>query len=120
VLVVEDEPDLVAAYERLLRRQQCVVVSVSTRAAGLEALRTGSIRLVIADLTLPDGNGLDVVRAARALPCPAPVIVVTGVHSAATHEAAVSAGAMAVVSKPFSTRALSEMVRSILDEKHSS
>lgn len=115
VLVVEDEPDLVATYERLLRRQGYHVVSASSCAAGLEALRAGVTRLVIADLTLPDGDGLDVVRAARALASPAAVIVVTGVHSAAVREAALSAGAVEVVSKPFSTQALSALVRSVLD-----
>jgi two-component system response regulator PrrA len=114
VLVVEDESDLVATYERLLRRQGCDVASAGSRADGLEALRAGRPGLVIADLTLPDGDGLDVVRAARALPSPAPVIVVTGVHSAATREAALAAGAFAVLSKPFSTRAFSDLVRSIL------
>ena len=49
--------------------------------AGLAALREEAPHLLIADLRLPDGDGLDVVRAARALPTPTPVIVVSGFAS---------------------------------------
>ena len=81
VLVVEDEADLVATYERLLRRHGYQVVSARSREAGLAALKEEPPHLLIADLRLPDGDGLDVVRAARALPTPTPIIVVSGFAS---------------------------------------
>jgi DNA-binding response OmpR family regulator len=115
VLVVDDEPDLVATYERLLRRQGCRVMSAGSRAAGLAALNRGRLRLLIADLKLPDGDGLDVVRAARSLPIPPPVIVVTGFSGEPSRAAALSAGATAFLTKPFSTAAFATLVRSILD-----
>src|SRR5438094_6701431 len=70
ILVVDDEADLAATYERLLRRQGYRVVSAGTLQAGLRVIETEPLRLVIADLRLPDGDGLDVVRAARAAPAP--------------------------------------------------
>ncbi len=115
VFVVDDEPDLVATYRRLLRRHGLQVVSARSRAQALATLPASSPRLLIVDLRLPDGDGLDVVRAARALPTPTPVIVITGMTSAAMREAAMSAGASAFINKPFSTEALSNLVRSILD-----
>jgi DNA-binding response OmpR family regulator len=114
VLVVEDEADLVATYERLLRRHGYRVVSAGSRAAGLAALKEEPPRLLIADLRLPDGDGLDVVRAARALPTPTPVIVVSGFASNETRNAAIAAGASAVVAKPFSTEAFSKLIQSVL------
>jgi DNA-binding response OmpR family regulator len=116
VLVVDDEADLLVTYERILRRLGQRVVAVGSRAAGLEVLRRESPRLVIADLRLPDGDGLEVVRAARALPTPVPVIVVTVLTSRATRQAALGAGAGAFLAKPFATETLTGLVREALAE----
>jgi DNA-binding response OmpR family regulator len=99
VLVVEDEADLVAPYERLLRRHWYRVVSARSREAGLAALKEEQPSLLIADLRLPDGDGLDVVRAARALPTPTLAIVVSDFASNESRSAALAAGASAVPSR---------------------
>ena len=115
VLVVEDEADLVATYERLLRRHGYRVVSARSREAGLAALKEEPPHdLLIADLRLPDGDGLDVVRAARALPTPTPVIVVSGFASNDSRAAALAAGASAVLAKPFSTDAFTKLIQAVL------
>jgi len=114
VLVVEDEADLVATYERLLRRHGYRVVSARSREAGLAALKEEPPNLLIADLRLPDGDGLDVVRAARALLIPTPVIVVSGFASNESRNAALAAGASAVLAKPFSTDAFTKLIQSVL------
>jgi len=115
VLVVEDEPDMVATYERLLRRQGCRTTSARSCAAGLRAIAIGPPDLLITDLRLPDGDGLVLIRAARALPTPAPVIVVSGFAFGASREAATQAGATAILSKPFSTDEFTRLVRAILE-----
>jgi DNA-binding response OmpR family regulator len=66
VLVVEDEKDLVATYERLLRRQGCAMTARGTGRDAMAALDTQRFALIIADLRLPDGNGVEVVRGPRA------------------------------------------------------
>jgi CheY-like chemotaxis protein len=114
ILVVDDETDLVATYERLLRRQGYRVVSVGSRAAGLLAVEADPPNLLISDLRLPDGDGLDVVRAARSSPAPTPAIVVTGFPSAGARQAAFAAGASAFISKPFSAAELTRVVRDLV------
>jgi DNA-binding response OmpR family regulator len=76
--------------------------------------------LVISDLRLPDGDGLDVVRAARAIVDPPAVIVVTGYPSEETRRAALAAGATTFLSKPFAAATLLAAIRSGLDgmERH--
>jgi CheY-like chemotaxis protein len=113
VLVVDDEADFLATYERLLRRQGYEVMTATSRAAGLAAVAGERLDLVISDLRLPDGDGLDVVRAARRGPDPPPVIVVTGYPSDETRRAA-AAGATAFFAKPFAAAGLLEAVRSSL------
>ena len=115
VLVVDDEADFLATYERLLRREGFDVVAVASCAAGLAALAVESVHLVISDLRLPDGDGLDVVRFARGSARPVPVIVVTGYPSDATRRAAIAAGATAFLSKPFVASMLLAAIRSNMD-----
>jgi DNA-binding response OmpR family regulator len=63
---------------------------------------------------LPDGDGLDVVRAARATADPPSVIVITGYPSEDTRRAATAAGAATFFAKPFAAAALLAAVRSSL------
>jgi DNA-binding response OmpR family regulator len=110
VLVVDDEADLVASYERLLRRQGYRVIATATRGEGLAVIACEALVLVVSDLRLPDGDGLDVVRAARRSPAPVPVLVVTGFGSEATRAAALAAGASGYLTKPFSASAFAALV----------
>ena len=111
VLVVEDEKDLVATYERLLRRQGCSMTAAETVQDGLAALEAQRFALIIADLRLRDGNGIDVIRAARQRPDAPPVIVVTGFASPKTRQDALDAGATAYLAKPFSALVLASLIR---------
>ncbi|HEU5191705.1 MAG TPA: response regulator [Methylomirabilota bacterium] len=70
--------------------------------------------MIISDLRLADGEGLDIVRAARAGPRPLPVIVVTGYASEERRRAALAAGATAFFAKPFLAAALLASVRTHL------
>lgn len=114
VLVVDNEADFLATYERLLRRLGYEVITAMSRAAGLAAVAEERPHLVISDLRLPDGDGLDVVRAARGIPDPPPVIVVTGYPSDETRRAATAAGATAFFAKPFAAAGLLAAVQSSL------
>ena len=115
VLVVDDEADFLATYERLLQREGYEVITVTSRAAGLAALAGEPPDLVISDLRLPDGDGLDVVRAAHNVRDPLPVIVVTGYPSDETRRAALAAGATTFLAKPFAAAVLLAAIRSSVD-----
>ena len=114
VLIVDDEADFLATYDRLLRRQGYRTITAGSRQAALEALEGERPDLIIADVRLADGDGLDVVRAARACREPPPVIVVTGFASEQSRRQALAAGATAYLAKPFSTSALTALVREAL------
>jgi CheY-like chemotaxis protein len=62
---------------------------------------------------LPDGDGLDVVRAARALPDPPPVLVATVVASRASRQAAFAAGATGFMTKPFEAATFNRLVHEL-------
>jgi len=115
ILVVDDEADFVANYQRLLRRRGYRVVSAGSRGDGLVILEREPLALVITDLRLPDGDGLELVRVARRLPTPTPSIVVTGFASEASRMAALAAGASAYLAKPFVATSFISLVEKMLD-----
>jgi DNA-binding response OmpR family regulator len=115
ILVVDDERDLAATCQRLLSRRGWHVVTAGTCEAALTVLaRTPRPALAIVDRQLPDGDGLDVLRAA--LTFGTPVIMVTGYGSAATRRLALDEGASGFLAKPFSTHDLLELVRRIVGD----
>ena len=115
ILVVEDEADLAVTYDRLLRREGYRVMTAASLAEGLKAIEASRPALVISDLRLPDGDGLGIIRAARALDPPAPVIVVTAFASRAARDAALASGASAFLAKPFPASALLRLVHDELE-----
>jgi DNA-binding response OmpR family regulator len=114
ILIVDDESDLVTTYERLLRRVGYRVVSAGSCRDGLIVIEREPLALVVTDLRLPDGDGLEIVRAARRTPTPTPALVVTGFASAASRTAALAAGASACLAKPFAASGLTSLVEQTL------
>ena len=115
ILVVDDERDLAATCERLLRRRGWNVVTAGTREAALAMLAAHPRPvLAIVDRQLPDGDGVDVLRAALAVDTP--VIVVTGYGSEATRRLTLEECAAGFLAKPFSAHDLLRLVREIVGD----
>lgn len=114
ILVVDDEIDLTSTYERLLSRIGYRVIPAGTRQQALDHLQSERLVLVVSDLRLPDGDGLDVVKAARAMAPAPPVIVATGFASETSRQKALQAGAAAYLSKPFAVTDFLDLVQRLL------
>ena len=119
VLVVDDEADMVATYYRLLGRRGHRVLTATTCSQALAVVDSEPLALVVADLRLPDGNGLEVVRAARIKKTAPPVVVVTGYASEASRRQALEAGAAAYLTKPFKLGTFVELVNALLQSRPS-
>ncbi len=106
VLILEDEPALRAGLERHLTRRGHSVAACGTVADAIASLDTSLPDVVLADLWLPDGNGLDALRSVDDPARRPPTIVMTG---EATVDTAVAAARLRVhdyLLKPFSMEAL--------------
>ncbi|HVK20969.1 MAG TPA: response regulator [Actinokineospora sp.] len=103
VLVVEDNTVAAQAHRVYVERVPGFAVAgvVHSGRAALRFLDTGPVDLVLLDLYLPDSHGLDVVRALRAAGHGADVIAVTSARDLAVVRAAVSAGVVQYLLKPF-------------------
>jgi DNA-binding response OmpR family regulator len=93
VLAVDSEPDLSVTYYRLSTREGYRVITAPSRTRGLLALDREPPALVIVTLSLRDGNGLDVIRAARESEAPAAAILVSRFNNERFRQAAQEAGA---------------------------
>jgi signal transduction histidine kinase/CheY-like chemotaxis protein/HAMP domain-containing protein len=107
VLVVDDEPLVGRALERLLRRRGWAVTLTSGVDAACEALSRERVELVVSDYSMADGTGLDLVRRMAAAGHCAPVILMTGDASSVPRDA----GVLAVLEKPVDVERLDELLR---------
>jgi two-component system, OmpR family, KDP operon response regulator KdpE len=113
VLVVDDEPQIVRALKVILRREGFDVSAAETRAEALDAVAVRPPDVMILDLVLPDGTGLDVCREVRAW-SRLPIIVLSAVGDEREKVRALDAGADDYVTKPFGSDELTARVRAAL------
>jgi len=119
ILVVDDEPSLRDMLTILFRREGFDVVSQPGFRAGVEAVRQAPapFAVVLTDLIMPDGSGLDVLTAAKERASATQVLLMTA-HS--TVEAAVDAmrrGAYDFITKPFSNTEITALVAKALEKR---
>ena len=114
VLVVDDEADLRELLEITLVRMGLDVDSAETLREARAFLSQNEYALVLTDMRLPDGLGLELVREVTASNKSTPIAVVTAYGSADNAVVALKAGAFDYVSKPVVLDELRIMVQSAL------
>ncbi len=110
VLVVDDEPSILAAMAPLLRSRGYDVLTAMTGRAALDALEREAPDLIVLDLGLPDADGIEICRLIRDGSA-TPIIVLSARGKEADKVAALDAGADDYVTKPFGSAELMARVR---------
>ncbi len=113
ILIVDDEPAIRRFLKATLEAQGFAVDSAENGAAALAALAQGRPELMILDLGLPDLDGLQVIRRARAAD-PLPIIVLSVRDDEPGKVAALDAGADDYIVKPFGVEELLARLRAAL------
>lgn len=113
ILVVDDDPKIVALVRTYLERERYLVVTASDGKSALRAIEEHQPRLVVLDLMLPELDGLSVIRRARALG-ETPILVLSARGSTGDRILGLSEGADDYLPKPFSPAELVVRVRTIL------
>lgn len=116
LLAIEDVPANLALLRAILEPAGYVVCDAPTLAAGRNAIEQAPPALVLLDVRLPDGNGLDLVREMRMRPDQAtiPVLAVSASVLPADKAEAFTAGCSAFLAKPLRAAKLLETVRALL------
>jgi response regulator of citrate/malate metabolism len=108
VLVVEDEPVAAEAHRAYVDRTPGFTTAAvaGTGAAALDALARRPVDLVLLDMNLPDGHGIDLCRRIRGTRAQVDVLAVTSARELATVRAAAAHGVVGYLLKPFTYPAL--------------
>ncbi len=114
LLVVDDEPDLRTLYELTLLREGYDVESAESVAEAWTALQAQRFHLVITDMRLPDGSGLDLLRRLEEAGRGEKAMVITAYGSAENAVEALKAGAYDYLTKPVDLRQFRAVVASAL------
>jgi DNA-binding NtrC family response regulator len=117
ILLIDDDPGLSEVIELLLTREGYAVARAGTVKAGLERLRRARTDLVITDLRLPDGTGLDAIAAIRRMRAELPIIMITSFSSLESAIGALRAGAVDYIVKPFDNDEFLHAVARALNER---
>jgi two-component system, OmpR family, KDP operon response regulator KdpE len=113
ILIVDDEPNIIATVAPLLRARGYEVLSAMTARSALEAVELDKPDLIVLDLGLPDINGVEVCRQVRQT-LSTPILVLSARGAEGDKVNALDAGADDYVTKPFGAEELLARIRAAL------
>jgi DNA-binding response OmpR family regulator len=114
VLVVDDEPPIVALYLEALCRAGFEVEGAHDARGALVKLAAGPVDLLVVDYRLPGLTGLEIVQCARAMRSGIKTVLITGDLTGKADADAKSNGVNAILSKPFTLDELSHTIHAAL------
>jgi DNA-binding response OmpR family regulator len=114
VLIIEDDTDLSALIIRHLHSADYNVLNAGDAIQAVQFARKEIPDLIILDLMIPGGGGLNVLERLKQIPETQgiPVIILTGVHDPETKEKVMQAGAVEYLEKPYNAQ---KLLRSVDD-----
>jgi len=114
ILLVEDDPTLRQLVRRNLAAEGFAVDTAATVAEADSALNAAQFDAVLLDLSLPDGDGIEILKRLRQKRDPVPVIAVTARDGVDDRVRGLNLGADDYVVKPFATEELVARMRAVL------
>ncbi|HEX6739450.1 MAG TPA: sigma-54 dependent transcriptional regulator, partial [Vicinamibacteria bacterium] len=117
ILVVDDESSMRQLLEIMLRKEGYEVRAVESRSTAAAALTAGPVDLVVSDIRLPDGDGIEILRQVKASSPGTVVVMMTAFGSTETAVAAMKLGAHDYLTKPFDVEELKLVVRNALEKE---
>src|SRR5262249_11288943 len=116
LLVVDDEPSVLALIRRVAEGEGFEVVTSSDGRHAIETATERRPELVLVDLRMPDVGGLDIVRSVRSVDPKATIVLMTGHATIDSAVEAVKCGAGDYLTKPFDLSRLRRMFARVREE----
>ncbi len=111
LLILDDEPGILSALRRSLRREPYEVSTAESVAEALRVLEADPIDLILSDQKMPGTTGLQFLEQARARRPEAVRMLITGWTELIPEDAIRALGIRAVITKPWQDAALKETLR---------
>jgi two-component system copper resistance phosphate regulon response regulator CusR len=113
-LVVEDGESIASLHRRLLEREGVEVDVAFTAADGARLVRANEYAVIVLDMILPDGHGMDLLKIIRERSKTIPVLIVSGQDDIDATVGALDAGADDYLHKPYQAMELAARVRVLI------
>ena len=116
ILIIEDEPDIRKNLEYNLSREGYSVLTAASIAEAEQLIYSNNLSLILLDLMLPDGSGLDLCKKMKSDPDMQnlPIIILTAKDDEVDKVVGFELGADDYVTKPFSVRELILRIKAVL------
>jgi EAL domain-containing protein (putative c-di-GMP-specific phosphodiesterase class I) len=111
VLLVDDEPELLQAASRILRRAGYDVETCANGADALERMLKSNPDVIVSDINMPRMDGIELLRKVRERDLDLPVVLLTSQPTLDTAVLGIQFGAHRYLLKPVSPEALTQVVR---------
>lgn len=111
LLLIEDDRLLCQVFREYLEGNEFIVFEANTGYRSLEIIKQHSVDIVLLDLGLPDGSGLDFIGRIKQY-ANSPMVVISGEKDPRIHIAAFEAGADDFVQKPFHLKEMKARIQS--------
>lgn len=115
ILIIEDEGDISLLLNIILKGRLIDLEHVNTLSQAKEFLGSETPSLVFLDNSLPDGLGLDFIRYLKKYYPSIKIVMITGYHSSAEKQIAISNGADLFLEKPFTRNQIQHAVHDLLE-----
>jgi DNA-binding NtrC family response regulator len=117
VLIIDDERPVLMTLEALLKRHGYDVDTAGTASQGVKLLKSNLPSLVLLDLQLPDGNGLEMLDRIKTELSKVQVIILTAHDSLHNAIESIKRGAFHFISKPYAPEELLSLVEKALEKQ---
>jgi DNA-binding response OmpR family regulator len=119
ILVIEDEPEMLALIKQFLESENYVVEEASCFDSGMDKIVSFDYDCILLDIMLPGGNGLDLLHKLKKLEKADSVIVISAKDSLDDKVAGLDLGADDYLAKPFHLAELNARIKSVIRRKKS-
>jgi DNA-binding response OmpR family regulator len=113
VLIIEDDPSVRALVQAVLKRNEYDVDTAHTVTNGEELASSDNYEMIILDLGLPDGDGLDLCQTIRDKGITTPILILTAEQETDMKVKCLQLGADDYLTKPFDTEELVARIEAI-------
>lgn len=118
LLIIEDEPEMLENMSQTLEREHYIVETASDYKTALQKIAVYDYDCILLDITLPDGNGLELLKALKLSEKDDGVIIVSAKDSLDDRLDGLNLGADDYLPKPFHMAELHARVKAVLRRRH--
>lgn len=117
ILIADDEPEIREALARILRRQGLQVLFAADGREALDLIQSSPVDVVLADLRMPRLNGLELLKAIKAIKPDVEVIILTGYGAVEDAVDAIRTGAYDFITKPPRKALIEQVITRALERR---